>query len=88
MRFPQVKRTYKRYNMLLRTKKTLISLLVIICAVLFAAIVTALTQSVGKVYAYTTEQLEGAAVIDIYNKDTKKFTEKRLTNIIIFLFKT
>lgn len=69
--------------MLLRTKKTLISLLVIICAVLFAAIVTALTQSVGKVYAYTTEQLEGAAVIDIYNKDTKKFTEKSLNNLAI-----
>ena len=69
--------------MLLRTKKSLISLLVIICAVLFAAIVTALTQSVGKAYAYTTEQLEGAAVIDIYNKDTKKFTEKALNNLAV-----
>lgn len=69
--------------MLLRTKKSLISLLVIICAVLFAAIVTALTQSVGKAYAYTTEQLEGTAVIDIYNKDTKKFTEKALNNLAV-----
>ncbi len=68
--------------MLLRTKKSLISLLVMICALLFATVVTALTQSV-KAYAYTTEQLDGATVIDIYNEDTKKFKGEGLNNLAL-----
>ena len=53
-----------------------------ICALLFATVVTALTQSV-KAYAYTTEQLDGATVIDIYNEDTKKFKGEGLNNLAL-----